>query len=198
MSLVDNLKRWEDAAIAKAEQDARRRFDEAVVSATARMDTYLEEHLMEIVNTAIDEFYEWEPIRYRRRYSMYDLLKIVHEDGKTFAEFDPSVMAFRSDGRGRGGSGYNGENGLYDQVFRKGWHGGAAKGPGHPEPGFPYYRTPTPEYRIWGRSASVEAESPLEAIKRRTDTFSRNTGQNVWKRLVEEEAAKMGLKKEAR
>ena len=124
---------------------------------------------------------------------MYNLLKI--EDGPDGIKwhYDPSVMAFRNDGRGPGGRGYNGEDGLYDQVFRKGWHGGAADGPRHPDPGTPYYRYYPSHYRMWSGPAET-TEPPLDAFNRRMDEFDAREAVDMWRKISFEEFERAGLK----
>ena len=98
-----------------------------------------------------------------RHMEMYDLFE-AHLDvsdgaGKLAIDFDPSKMSFEN--------GSATEDGLYDQAFRKGWHGGAASGEFHPSPGTPYLRAPydhdfTRRYHRWYRPASVAPIAPLD------------------------------------
>lgn len=76
----------------------------------------------QIFDESIYDFYsEYSPRYYHRNESLYNLLEMESDENMISAWFEPSKMTpFRS--------GYNGEDGLYDQVFRKGWHGGAGSG----------------------------------------------------------------------
>lgn len=67
----------------------------------------------------IDLFYsEYTPKTYNRQgeNGLYGLLRISRDEDGMAYDFDPTKLSFRN--------GYNGENGLYDLVFRKGYHGG--------------------------------------------------------------------------
>lgn len=145
----------------------------------------IEENVKRIFTEAVDEFYgDYKPNVYGRNHSLYDLLKI--ELGNEYMEmwFDTSKMTpFRS--------GYSGENGLFDQVFMKGWHGGAASGDystfgsgydddeygnnvvytPHPSPGTPYWREPTPFYTRWGRAARIAPISPYENYTQKLEEY---------------------------
>lgn len=134
----------------------------------------VETRVRDIFTGAIDAFYadytpdeEWG---YERQYDLYRLLEIERDNDHIAIWFEPQNMqGFRN--------GYKGEDGLYDQVFRKGWHGGA--GGIHEEkaeqygvhPGYlpggnvPVWRTPYPYYTRWGRTAEVMSPSPLEMIQ---------------------------------
>lgn len=120
-----------------------------------------------IFNSVIQDFYSgYSPEYYDRDESLYELLQTeVFEDSLTIW-FDPSKMTSLR-------SGYSGEDGLYDQVFRHGWHGGASKGKGHPSPGTPYWRAPVPYYSRWGREAPVAAISPLDDMRRRVSDYEK-------------------------
>lgn len=125
----------------------------------------VEERIKEMFNDVIQEFYnDYSPETYDRNESLYDLLQTDTTDSSLMVWFDPSKMTpFRS--------GYDGEDGLYDQVFRHGWHGGAASGEGHPSPGTPYWRTPVPYYNRWGREAAIASVSPLDNMMQRVRDY---------------------------
>ena len=178
-----------DKQLQQVRDNSARLFEEAKIAAGQRMDTYMTQHLKEIVDRSIEEFYDdYDPVRYSRRYSMYSLLTVGKDANGMYGEFDPSVMTYRP-----GKKNYPAD-GLYNQVFRKGWHGGAAGGEGHPDPGNPYWRYPSPYYHTWWSDAApVAHESPLNAIKRRIDQFDNNAGPRIWSRFIEEEAIKRGL-----
>lgn len=99
----------------------------------------VEEKVTDIFNTAVTDFYnDYTPKRYKREGStvnfnggMYELLRIDKSLSKLTLkiDFDETQLSYRN--------GYNGENGLYDLVFRDGhgygsspgkgraWHGGS-------------------------------------------------------------------------
>lgn len=131
--------------------------------------------------TIIDAFYdEYSPEMYvREGYTLsktgglYDILKIsIEPDGSLSMYFDETALRFRS--------GYAGEDGLYDQVFRKGWHGGADKGDWteyekngetyktyipHPSTGTPYWRSAGKRFMDWSRPAQISSTPPLIAFQ---------------------------------
>ena len=131
----------------------------ALESARADFFKDAESRVRTIFNNSIKEFYsDYAPLYYDRNESLYNLIEFKHGADYMEISFIPEKMtSFRS--------GYNGEDGLYDQVFRKGWHGGAASGPYHPNVGTPYWRKPVPEFYAWGREAEIAEQSPLENIR---------------------------------
>ena len=97
---------------------------------------------------AMKEFYDdYTPNSYDRGYTLYNVLKIDggNTDRSFHFWFDPEEIPFR-----------DGSIGLYEQVFEKGWHGGADhiapekedRWGVHPRPGTPLTRFPL---RIWNR-----------------------------------------------
>ena len=149
----------------------------------------IEQHVKEIFEASVDLFYySYSPEYYQRSFSLYNLLKTELGDDYLDIWFEPEAMThFRS--------GYGGEDGLYDQVFRKGWHGGADHGdyyssysPGeedsgykiiinkHPSPGIPYYRTPLQYYRYWGKPAAIAATPPLDIYRNAVDEYQHDQG----------------------
>lgn len=132
----------------------------------------LEDKIRTTFNLVIQDFYgSYTPRFYSRNESLYDVLQTQINSDSLRIWFDPGQMTpFRS--------GYVGEDGLYDQVFRKGWHGGAGSGDEHPSPGKPYWRTPIPYYSRWGMEASVSDNPPLEDMKRRVEDYTNNKMQS--------------------
>lgn len=157
---------------------------------------------------AVDDFYEdpgFKAASYKRTKSLYKLLgQSVRFDEETSEivgtyGFDPSKMTtFREPDD-------ESHNGLYDQVFRKGWHGGADKVSDdkvkypfqvHPEPGVPYYRYPRPYYRYWGKRAVILVPSPLERFNRYIDEAMAEIEENGSRLLesnISEEIAKIKI-----
>ena len=54
-----------------------------------------------------------------------------------------------------------GKDGLYQTVFKEGYHGGASHN------GKMLYRTPYPYYTYWGSAAEQASISPLEDFRQR-------------------------------
>ena len=73
-------------------------------------------------NSIINEFYsDYNPSTYIREHRLYSLLKFKDIDSMAFSYyFDETQLPYRN--------GYSGEDGLYDTVFKKGYHGGAKIG----------------------------------------------------------------------
>lgn len=144
----------------------------------------IRQNVERIYSDVVESFYnDYSPVEYRRNYSLADLLQA--EAGKDYLDlsFDTSRMTpFRS--------GYRGVDGLFDQVFMKGWHGGANKGDystfvrfngdmsyeqkvytPHPAPGTPYWREPIPFYTNWGRPAEIATISPYQDYTQRVEQY---------------------------
>lgn len=129
-----------------------------------------------IARDAIGDFYGgYSPRSYDRRGSLYDVPEIHASGTVVSVAFEPEVMTFRD--------GYGGEDGLYDQVFREGWHGGADKGPEHPSPGTPYWRAGK-NFSKWGRPAAIAPISPLEDIRTRFRDYNRAQMPTLWRGIV--------------
>lgn len=137
----------------------------------------VDERVHEIFNSVIQDFYSsYTPEHYDRNESLYEILQTEVADDSLSISFEPSKMTpFRS--------GYDGEDGLYDQVFRHGWHGGAASGEGHPSSGTPYWRTPVPYYNRWGHEAAIASTSPLDDMRRRVADYEKNEMQADFDRI---------------
>lgn len=145
-----------------------------------------------IFKDAVTRFYSsYMPIHPdSRSLEMYDILKITPVSNGMTVGFDPSEMSFNT--------GYSEEDGLYDQAFRKGWHGGAASGYAHPSPGTPYYRAPydydfTRSYKRWYKAAAT-TEPPLDDFKNKLREYWEGAEglsdlETAWKKS----AAKYGL-----
>lgn len=146
--------------------------------------TLLKSKVENMYRDAIDEFYEdYDPLYYRRRNSLYDLIDITLGKDSLTIEFDPSKITYRD---GTGGN----ENGLYDLVFRQGYHGGSTKDTKgtHPNPGVPYWRTPYLLYSYWGQRAAKAPISPLLNFKLKLYKYQKSELQKdfdeLWKKNV--------------
>lgn len=162
---IDEVKEF-DSQERKMLKDLDEKLDRATNLAVRDMLRYLDKEMREIYRSVIVDFYaDYYPAHYEREYSLYSILYTRMDYGNTPGMrygFEPIYMTpFRS--------GYRGEDGLYDQVFRHGWHGGADSGYGHPAHGTPYWRTPYPSFNRWGDPAEVADISPLEDFNKRID-----------------------------
>lgn len=154
---------------------------------------FLEKKLRTNYKRIIDIFYKsYNPRFYKRRDSLYNLLRIkVGQNGLSY-DFDPSKIEMRD--------GYSGENGLYKTVFLQGYHGGAyisdAKKflvpwtepryeyDGNPEP----WKTPKP----WDRSKNVKhgwepaerSVSPYRLWKSFIDKYNSGQAQEDYDEII--------------
>lgn len=127
--------------------------------------------------TAVDNFYsDYDPIIYGRNYSLGNILGTEVGDDYAEISFEESNMTvFR-----------NGNSGLYDLVFKEGWHGGAKSGEGHPREGTPYWRRGYVGgngsfYSIgWGRPAKRAPIPPYEDTAMRIKEFVNNEGNDMF------------------
>lgn len=102
------------------------------------------EELYLVGDNVITEWYStYDPIFYNRSGSLYNAFKIDIGKDNGNIEFDSSLMG--------------GNDIIFENSFMNGYHGGAIKGPGHPNPGIPYWRTPIQpierRFKEWGRPA---------------------------------------------
>jgi hypothetical protein len=159
------------------------------------------EKLTTAYNETIADFYNsYSPSFYERKGKnnsggLYDLLEIKTDKEKnTFTiGFDPSRLVSRT--------GYSGEDGLYNLVFRLGYHGGARFGDKYLIP----YRVPAKKYdganRPWDdpligkkgqlfyaywKAANRASVSPLNDFKEKFKDYEKNEAENdfyeLWKR----------------
>ena len=143
----------------------------------------LREKLNIIAESTIEDFYDdYIPSGYRRIYDIYNTYKIdVELDQFEIVwdiDYSPDYMKYH-DGL---------KEYLFDIVFMQGWHGGADKGSGHPEPGTPWYRNlaminKSGEYYedydpsiFWLRRAEHSA-APYEVVTAKVDEYT-----DVWER----------------
>ena len=198
--MSDNVNSFYKQYMAKLEQKAREAIDRVMPKVWEDFFANADKSVRELFNETIDQFYsEYTPGYYDRTESLYELIQSETSPEYLKIWMDPDNMSsFRN--------GYSGEDGLYDLVFRRGWHGGADKGnvtrvhlPGndeaierstpHPESGTPYWRVPDPYYTAWGRKA-YRSDSPLEVLKLKLDDY--NSGNNkgdyldAWEKHVHE------------
>lgn len=140
---------------------------------------------------AVDEFYDGYKLRgiarkksgkiytrYKRRKSMENILKILPEGyDEMKITFDYKKMVFshnREDYDKKNGT----LNGLFNQTFVLGWHGGAdcARAgifPPHPDPGVPYWRHENfTQWYIPAKKKNKAGLAPLEDFQSRLDDYS--------------------------
>lgn len=128
--------------------------EETVDEGFAHMDAELQDKFRNLMQ---ESFYDqYSPEFYvNRNFSLKELLDITLDDNGFVFEFDSSRITPM-----RGGG-----DGLYEQVFVQGYHGGARA----PD-GVMRYRTPYPIYVHWGRAAS-RSSSPRDAADKLIDDY---------------------------
>ncbi len=145
-------------------------YEQCIKDATEITFNDLEKYAKMVFTQAIDRFYSsYSPGYYGRTESLYDIFEIERGAGSITIGFHPENMS--------SSEGSLGSAGLYEQTFKRGWHGGAGSGPDHPAPGAPFWRTPYGVYKHWGRSAAVSTP-PYEEISRRIEEYSRTVMQS--------------------
>lgn len=173
---MSSFREWYDNYLEDLEERAIIAVNDAMSKTWREYFKNLDNKVHEIFNDVVRDFYKgYNPDFYPRRESMKNILLTEVFDGCIKISFDPSKMSFRN--------GYNGENGLYDQTFRKGWHGGAGSGDRHPDPGTPYWRTW--DRRGWGRKAEIANISPLDDIKKRISDYEKYENQADFDKIWE-------------
>lgn len=136
-----------------------------------------EDRIQKMFVDTVENFYnDYTPDYYDRRESMYNLLETVTTSDGLIIRFNPEAMSFRN--------GYAGRDGLYGQVFVKGWHGGAASGEDHPEPGVPYWRDGRDRFRSWGLPAEIARISPLDEMKQRVKEYEKGQAQDDFEKIL--------------
>lgn len=122
---------------------------------------------------AVDAYYaSYSPHLYNRTESLYDAYDIGIRNG---TELVFLVGADLMSGSHRVSNEY-----IYNTMFEEGWHGGAKSGDGHPNPGTPYWRTPSSprnmyfeeidevlyvhSWALWYKSPAPKSESPFDTI----------------------------------
>jgi hypothetical protein len=153
--------------MSKLKQQAQKAVQEAQEKTFSDFFAVAEEKVKKIYYETISDFYsDYSPLYYERDYSLYNLLITKKGKGYLSMSFDPALIASRT--------GYSGEDGLYNTVFREGWHGGAMDY----NTGYMRWRKPVPYYKYWGRNASHSNISPLFDFRQRINDYQKYEYQN--------------------
>lgn len=143
--------------------DIKQRAIETMKRSVDECGPTIEQRGREIFKEVVDDFYgSYTPIYYNRNKSMGNILDISYNSQNIHTEFDDSRFSSTN-------GTLNGE-GLYEIVFKRGYHGGAPSGPGHPSPGTPYWRSPHPFYWYWSQPAH-KSDPPYDVFDRRYDEY---------------------------
>ena len=182
-SYMETLQKKAKKAVSKAQEKTFEEYFE--VADTKIRDIYKK--------TIIDFYQDYTPPRfYDRRGSLFNLIQTKRGSDYLSIWFDPSKISYRN--------GYAGEDGLYETVFRQGWHGGAmVRGSmlypiGKYEDGKPraydgtykdgYYKPYEDEnYKYSWTVANKAAISPLDDFKKRLDKYQKTEYQEDYEKI---------------
>ncbi len=137
-----------------------------------------ERHAKECIEAGVNEFYgSYAPNLYGRTGGLKTFAKpeIVGSEDFVF-QFGPEYGS---------GSYDAGLEYIFIKVFMLGWHGGADSGPNHPSSGVPYWRTPYPYYRHWGKQATKAPSSPYQNIIKYWNNYCLNEWPNIKQQLID-------------
>lgn len=183
--MSNNQSSFYQSYIKKLQEKAKEAVKEAQEKSFSEYFNVAEKKIRTIYKDTITDFYNSYPNPfYDRRGSLYDLIQTKKATDYLSIWFEPSLISYRN--------GYAGENGLYDQVFRQGWHGGANINGEMLVP----WTTPPVEYdgdrtpwsfpEPWNKRVGIkhgwgQAEkapiSPLQDFKRRIDQYQKTEYQ---------------------
>lgn len=161
----------------------------------------------EAFDETIREFYSDYPDAelhgYRRKHELYNLIILEKSINpatgfpRYHIEFDETKLHYRN--------GYNGEDGLYNTVFRMGYHGGSiSHNPGFPGNGDkPYYKkykanknadddAPDANWSGWSFPARKMDKAPLDTIKEKYAVILNNKNHKL-EQAVYKELKKYGI-----
>lgn len=171
----------------RVKEALRQEATKALQETYAELFVVVNDKVHKLFEDVIQDFYsDYTPDYYDRGLSLYNILNTKVSQDSLEIWFNPEAMThFRSE--------YGGEDGLYDQVFRHGWHGGAGSGDDHPSLGHPYWRTPVPYYTHWGREAAIAPVVPLDEFKRRINEYQNTDMLSAFMRIWNERASKIKI-----
>lgn len=154
------------------------------------------EDLDSIFTACIDKFYaDYDPMFYRREGSLYQTYQLTNRNGVISHSFGPQYMPQAYEHSHRVSNQY-----IYDQMFLKGYHGGAhtiapdkAEEWGeHPKDGTPWYRTPHPSrgvknpYSRWSnRSGAIQSTPPADNIREQLKQYAAGKASAINRGLVD-------------
>lgn len=166
--------------IVKAEEFVNKKIDESFVE----YFRFANNKYKEIFHEAVKEFYDsYSPSLYVRNHSLYEL--ITARDGEDDLGRYISI-GFDSDKTTKYRKQEINSDGLYDTVFKEGWHGGAKSGPKHPDIGTPYWRYPKPYYSTWfNRKADRSPISPFDSFVEKKEKYESEEAESVFNGILQ-------------
>lgn len=208
---VDKFLSAYDRMIENIKKDIAERARNAARLADLDADKAYEKYYKEVFELAVDQFYDsYTPKDYRRNYSLYNVIHTeVTEDGSVFG-YSPEKMTWMRNPTTI-------DNALFEQVFIRGWHGGADRIDSskemawgvHPKTGTPYWRRHSVwyktgkrgtrmvwnlvEYAEWGRPASVSKPSPYEVIDAALEKYESSVDPGVYRGFLGKRLSEAGI-----
>lgn len=199
-----------DRMVEEIKRDILERVNSAVKLADIDAAKAYEKYYKEVFDLAVDQFYDsYTPKDYRRNYSLYNTIYTEVTEEKVVFGYRPENMTWMRNPTTI-------DNALFDQVFIRGWHGGADRidsskvkmWGAHPSTGTPYWRKHSVwyergkrgtrighlvEYAEWGRPASVSKPSPYEMINIALDKYEASTAPGIYMDFLSKRLAEAGI-----
>lgn len=122
--------------------------EKKIIKMNKKYSKIYKESLDEIGKSVIARWYAtYDPVYYDRKRSLYHVYKISMNDNRLKIVFDKEYLDEFIDRQ------YN--EWIYENTFKRGYHGGAIPGGVSSGRQKPYWRTPFPELTYWGRPAKL-------------------------------------------
>lgn len=198
--MSNNQSSFYQSYIKKLQEKAKKAVKEAQEKSFSEYFNVAEKKIKTIYKDTITDFYNSYPNPfYDRRGSLYELIQTKKTNDYLSMWFDPSKISYRN-GYAESSSSPGVSGGLYDLVFRQGWHGGAmVHGSmlypiGKYEDGKPraydgtykdgYYKPYEDEnYKYSWTVANKAAISPLDDFKKRLDKYQKTEYQEDYEKI---------------
>lgn len=182
--VANEIKKIRDSA----EKACKQSLEQAIDAADEEAIPIEMETIKDIFRDSIERFYDsYSPKYYSRNRSLFDIAELERINGGFRANLDSSaVTPFRDGG-----------DGVYELVFKKGWHGGAM---GKADirkyaPSSMSWRTPYGYYTYWGDKATRADISPWEDFAKKAREYWEDASdyQEILDKKIEEYLSKAGL-----
>lgn len=186
--------------IKELEDKAQKVVKEAQKKSFSEYFEVVDKKIHELYKETIDEFYQdYSPRFYERNESLYNLLQTKCDDDELTMSFNPSKIKYRN-GYTESPQSEGVPGGLYDLVFRQGWHGGGmVRGSmlypiGRYENGKPraydgiyengYYKPYADrDYKYSWIVANRASISPLDKFTQRINKYQKNEYQRDYEKI---------------
>ena len=137
------------------------------------------DELEEVGKHVISEWYsKYSPFVYDRNLGLYDAFEVQLDGLDYYVNFDSDLLDDVY---------HQSVDWIYENSFVKGYHGGSSKGKGHPVPGIPYWRRPTPLFIEWGAPAKYSFSPYLIMVNRMKNKIKEidKKKQNEYDKIME-------------